>query len=213
MAQNDALEREIRATVLAAVYRQTGRRFVPAAVSGRHVHLCRRDLDTLFGQGYELVPVKALVQPGQFASSDAVSLAGPKGTIEEIRVLGPVREQTQIEISYTDSFALGIEPVVRMSGDLAGSPGALLVTRRGRVEIDRGVLIAARHLHVSPEQAKILDLRNGQTVSLKKAGQREVVFGNFVVRSGPAHELEAHIDRDEANAAMIRDGDYLEIVL
>ncbi|GHU63190.1 phosphate propanoyltransferase [Clostridia bacterium] len=202
----------MKVSVLGAVYKQTGRRFVPAAVSNRHVHLSRRDLDTLFGTDYELVPMKALVQPGQFASSDTVSLAGPKGRIDGIRVLGPVRGNTQVEISLTDSFTVGIEPVIRMSGDLEGSPGARLITKRGSIELKYGVLIAARHLHVSVEQAKMLDLKNGQSVSLKKAGEREITFGNFIVRSGPAHELEAHIDRDEANAAMICDGEYLEII-
>jgi putative phosphotransacetylase len=207
-----ALKKHIKDATLVAVYRQAGRRFVPATVSARHIHLSRTDMDILFGAGYELTKIKNLAQPGQFASSDTVTIEGAKGSIEGMRVLGPVRKDTQVEISVTDAVKLGIEPAIRMSGNVDGSPGAVIVGPVGKVRIASGVIVAARHLHISDAQAEAFAVNNGDVVKLKKYGPREVVFGNFIVRSGPTHELEAHLDTDEANAAAIEDGDLLEIV-
>ena len=198
--------------MLKALSEKTGRRYVPAAASNRHVHLCRKDIDTLFGEGYELTPVKPLSQPGQFACKETLALVGPKGRIEKIRVLGPARKDTQVEISITDSFKLGIKPVIRMSGDVLGTPGGTLVSGRASVELCCGVMVSARHLHLSGQQAKELGLRDGQTVSLRSQGERAVVFENVLVRSGDAHEMEVHLDVDEANAAGLKNGDILEII-
>lgn len=198
--------------ILCSVAKLTGRRFVPAAVSNRHVHLSEQDIETLFGKGHALTPIKPLSQPGQFAAAETVSLLGPKGTIEKIRVLGPARSKTQVEISVTDSFKLGIRPVVRMSGDLAGSPGGTLSTQHGSVELREGVVVSARHLHISPDQAQAMGLADGQEISLKSGGPRSVILEHVVVRSGQEHDLEVHLDMDEANAALIRNGDMLEIV-
>jgi putative phosphotransacetylase len=206
------LRRKIREGVLISLYEVTGKRYVPAAVSNRHIHLSRREADILFGPGYELQVERPLVQPGQFAAKEKVSIVGPKGRISDIRVLGPLRPETQVEISVTDSYVLGIEQALRMSGDVGGSPGVRLTTARGQVDLPEGVIIAARHLHMSDDQAKALGLSNGQAVSLRKPGDRGVTLSQVIVRSGKGHELEVHLDTDEANAAMIANGDILEIV-
>ena len=206
------LGQKIRAEVLEAVKEKTGKRYVPAAASNRHVHLCQKDIDTLFGEGYQLTPVKPLSQPNQFAGKETLTLVGPKGKIEKIRVLGPARKETQVEISITDSFKLGIKPEIRMSGDTAGTPGGTLVSERASVELAQRVMVSARHLHLSGQQAAAFGLRDGQTVSLRSQGQRAVVFENVLVRSGDAHEMEVHLDVDEANAAGLKNGDILEII-
>lgn len=186
--------------------------YVPAAISGRHVHLCQADIDVLFGTGYKLTPHRDLVQPGQYACEEKVALIGAKGRIEGVRVLGPARPHTQLEISQTDSYKVGITPLVRMSGDIDGTPGCTLIGPKGEVKLDHGVIVAARHLHISVSQAAQYGLTNGQVISVKKTGVRETIFGNVVVRSGDEHELELHIDTDEANAAGMTCGELLEII-
>ena len=189
-----------------------GEYYVPAAASARHVHLSQADVAALFGEGYELRQFRPLTQPGQFAAEEKVDIVGPRGTISGVRVLGPARTETQIEISITDAIRLGIKPVVRMSGDIAFTPGAKLVGPKGSVDLPQGVIVAARHLHMSPEEAAAYGLKDGDVVSLRKPGPREVIFGNVVVRSGKGHSLEVHLDTDEANAAMLSNGDLLEII-
>ena len=185
---------------------------MPAAASVRHVHLSQADVAALFGEGYELRPLRPLTQPGQFAAEEKVDIVGPRGAISGVRVLGPARKETQIEISITDAIRLGIKPVVRMSGDIAFTPGAKLAGPKGSVDVPQGVIVAARHLHMSPEEAAAYGLKDGDVVSLRKPGPREVIFGNVVVRSGKGHSLEVHLDTDEANAAMLSNGDLLEII-
>jgi putative phosphotransacetylase len=202
----------VRMEVILAVGKALGKRLVPAAVSNRHVHLSKEDIDKLFGPGHELTPVRPLSQPGQYAAKETVTLTGPKGSIAGLRVLGPARPETQVEISVTDSFKLGIEPAVRMSGKLEGTPGGTLQAEHGSVEIKNGVVVSARHLHLSGAQARALGLADGQVVMLKSHGEREVIFGGVIVRSGEGHALEVHLDMDEANAAMIKNGDLLEVV-
>jgi len=189
-----------------------GEYYVPAAASARHVHLSKADVATLFGEGYELKPMKPLTQPDQFAAEEKVDIVGPRGTIAGVRVLGPARKDTQIEVSLTDAVKLGIKPVVRMSGDIAFSPGAKLVGPKGSIDLPQGVIISARHLHMSKDEAAAYGLKNGDVVSLKKSGPRETIFGNVVVRSGDGHSLEVHLDTDEANAAMLNNGDLLEVI-
>ncbi len=211
MDQNE-LMKIVRNEVILAVGKTVGKRFVPAAVSNRHVHLSRADIDKLFGAGYELTPIKPLSQPGQFAAKETITLHGPKGSIAGIRVLGPARPDTQIEISVTDSFKLGIKPVVCMSGKVEGTPGGRIESQFGSAEISRGVMVSARHLHLSAAQAERLNLKDGQVISLRSTGERAIVLENVIVRSGEGHDLEVHLDMDEANAAIIKNGDLLEIV-
>lgn len=206
------IRKKIEWEVIKILAQQTGRKLVPAASSNRHVHLSRADVEALFGAGYTLTPFRPLSQPGQFACEETVTLEGPKGSISKIRVLGPERKETQAEISVTDSFKLGIKPVVRMSGELDNTPGGKLTGPKGFVELKKGVVVAARHLHLSADQASGFNLQNGDVVRLKAGGYRPVIFENVIVRSGDGHEMEVHLDTDEANAAMIKNGDFLEIV-
>lgn len=189
-----------------------GQYYAPAAASARHVHLSEKDLAALFGEGYALKSFKPLTQPGQFAAEEKVDIVGPRGGIKGVRILGPVRKETQIEISMTDAYKLGIKPVVRMSGNIANTPGATLVGPKGKVDVTQGVIVSARHLHMSKDEASAYGLKNGDVVSVKKGGERETVFGNVPVRCGDGHSLEVHLDTDEANAALLINGELMEIV-
>jgi putative phosphotransacetylase len=209
---NGAIRRLVEIGVLTELAQFGKGYFVPVAVSNRHVHLCAADVDTLFGRGYALKTMRDLNQPGQFACEETVTLTGPKGSIEKLRVLGPARGDTQVEILQSDSFRLGIEPIVRLSGDLAGTPGGVLTGPAGSVGLARGVIVAARHLHMSNKEAGCYGLKNGDIVSVKKGGERSLLFCNVVVRAGEGHSLEAHIDIDEANAAGMLCGELLELI-
>ncbi|MDY2777576.1 MAG: phosphate propanoyltransferase [Collinsella sp.] len=181
-------------------------------VSGRHVHLNQGDLEALFGAGYELTPVKDLSQPGQFAAKETVALVGPKGVIERVRVLGPVRSQTQVEILAGDSFKLGVPAKVRMSGKLEGTPGITLAGPKGTVAIPSGVMVAARHIHMSLAQAAAMGLHDGQIVSIAFDGERGGRLDNVVIRANDSSELDCHIDTEEANALRISNGSVVRII-
>lgn len=206
------IQRVVSLAVSEKTFRETGRIFVPVAASARHIHLSRADVERLFGPGYELQVFKQLSQPGQFAAKEQVTVIGPKGKIEKIRVLGPARKDTQIEIALTDSFALGIRPPVRMSGDVAGSPGCTIEGPKGRIDVPQGVIAAARHLHLSEDQAQLFGLKNGQAVSIRSTGPRAVTLHNVVVRCGKGHDMEVHIDTDEANAIGLTPNEMMEVL-
>ncbi len=208
-------KQDIELAVRAAVLTEFANKklyYIPAAVSNRHVHLSREHIEILFSKNYELNSIKKLSQPGQYACGETLAIRGPKGMIDKVRVLGPARGDTQVEISVTDSYGLGIAPVVRLSGNLEGTPGCVLVGPAGEVTLQKGVIISLRHLHLSVEQGKAYGLKTGDIISLKKSGPRGIVLNEVQVRCGDGHELELHIDTDEANAANIKNGDYLEIV-
>lgn len=188
-----------------------GEQFVPVSSSGRHVHLSQADVDRLFGAGYQLTKLRDLQQPGQFAANERVTLEAGKSSLT-LRVVGPARRETQVELSVTDCVKLGVQPVVRMSGDTLGTPGCALVNGDRRIEIDHGVIVAARHLHMSPEEAQGYSLKDGDVVALEVEGPRAAVLENVVVRSGAAHSLEAHIDTDELNACGLTDGQLCRIL-
>ncbi len=207
-----AVQRGVQLAVSESVFRKTGKIYVPVASSARHIHLCRADVEKLFGPGYQLQEFKKLSQPGQFACKEQVTVVGPKGKIEKVRVLGPERPETQVEIAFTDSFALGIRPPVRMSGKTAGTPGCTLVGPAGSAEISQGVIVAARHLHISAEQAQLFGLKDGQVVRLKSEGERSIIFENVVVRAGKGHDLEVHIDTDEANCIAMSGSPMMEVL-
>lgn len=204
-----ALKQLIRNMILVAFARR-GAYYVPAAVSARHVHLSRKDFETLFGAGVSMTRFKDLSQPGQFASGETLEVAGPKGSFKKVRVLGPERNETQVEISVTDSFTLGIEPEIRMSGNIAGTPGCILRGPAGRVELSRGVIVAARHVHMSEEQAAAYGVKEGETIAVKTPPPRQALIDNIVVRCGKGHDLEIHLDTDEANGNGIFCGTILE---
>jgi putative phosphotransacetylase len=186
---------------------------VPVGLSNKHLHLSAVDLEKLFGEGYELTPVKDLKQPGQFAAEEKVDIVGPKGTLKGVRVLGPVRPETQVEISKTDARLVGINAPVRESGKLDGTPGIKIVGPAGEVELEKGVIVALRHVHLSPDQAKEAGVKDKQIVSIKFDGERGVVFNNVLVRSGEGHEKEIHLDTDEGNAAGLSNNDIGEIII
>ena len=174
---------------------------VNIGLSNKHVHLSQADLEKLFGEGYELTPSKPLVQPGQFAAEEKVDIVGPKKTLAGIRVLGPVRPETQVELALTDARTIGIKAPVRESGKLEGTPGCKLVGPCGEIEIDHGVIAALRHVHLNDDQAKEAGVKDGDWVSIKIEGERGLVFDNVLVRAGVKHEKEVHLDTDEGNAA------------
>ena len=201
----------IRNCVLSELAKK-GVRFVPVGISARHVHLSQADLEVLFGKSYTLTPYKELSQPGQFASKEQVTVVGPKNQLAKVRVLGPVRGATQVELAMTDAMKIGIAAPVRMSGDLAGTPGCKLIGPAGEVTISQGVIVAARHIHMSEEQVQAYGLHDGARVSLRVNSPRPCIWGDVVVRSGKGHDLELHIDTDEANSALVSNGEYVQIV-
>lgn len=185
---------------------------VPVGLSNKHLHLSAKDLEALFGAGYELHPTKDLKQPGQFAADEKVDIVGPKGTLKGIRVLGPVRPETQIELAMTDCRSIGVSAPVRESGKLDGTPGVKLVGPAGEVELEKGVIVALRHVHLSAEQAAEAGVVDKEMVSVRVGGERGLVFDNVLIRSGAGHEREIHLDTDEGNAAGLKNGVEVEIL-
>ncbi len=185
---------------------------VPVGVSNRHVHLSQADLEVLYGKGHQLEAMKDLKQPGQFAAKEVVTLEGPKGKIERVRVLGPIRPQTQIEISISDGFKLGVKAPVRPSGKIEGSPGIKLIGPAGALEMPLGVIVAHRHIHMHTTDAKRMGIQDGMTVSIRSQGPRAVTFENVTCRVSEKYKLELHLDMDEANAGGIKNGDLFEIL-
>jgi putative phosphotransacetylase len=178
---------------------------IPVAVSGRHVHVSRGVLDRLFGDGFQLTKLRDLGQPGEFASEQTVTAVGPSmRPLERVRVLGPVRNYTQLEISGTDAVRLGIDPPVRRSGDLVGSEPITLVGPKGSVQINEGAIMATRHLHMTERDAREHGVSDGDRVRIRFPGERALVLENVLVRVGKTAALELHLDTDDANAAGVR---------
>jgi len=176
-------------------------------VSNRHIHLSAGDLEHLFGKGHAINCMKDLSQPGQCAAAETVIIAGPKGCIENVRVLGPVRMQTQIEVSQTDTYRLGIKAPVRESGNLESSGQVTVIGPNGSLHLSEGLIVAQRHIHMTPDDAKTYGVTNSQSVQVKVEGARGIIFDNVVVRVSNSFALEYHIDIDEANCAGIKQGD------
>ena len=207
-------EQELRGVIqrmVLAEMARLGRAYAPVMSSNRHCHLSQADTERLFGPGYRLTKLRDLVQPGQYACHEKVVLETPKGAVT-LRVVGPVRRETQVELSLTDCAGLGLKAPVRMSGMLENSPGCTLRNGDRHIEIPRGVIVAARHLHLSPEEGIAFGLKDGDTVSLQVEGERALTLNNVIVRCGRGHVLEAHIDRDEANACGLTDGTLWRIL-
>ena len=173
-------------------------------VSARHIHLSKEHVEVLFGEGHELTPKKDLSQPGQYACEEKVTVVGPRGELK-MSVLGPARNASQIEVSLTDARTLGVEALVRESGDIAGSKGVKLVGPCGEVELEEGVIAAKRHIHMTEKDAEEMGVTNGEVVSVKvETPDRSIVFGDTVVRVSDKFALAMHIDTDEANAAGVK---------
>ena len=181
-------------------------------VSARHCHLCQKDLDKLFGRGYKMMVWKKISQPGQFAAQEEIQILGLKGMLK-VRIVGPVRQESQVELAMTDCYRLGLEAVLRVSGDIKGTPGAILVGPKGKIELREGVIVAQRHLHVSGKEAKDLGVKNGDLVSVKISGVRGLTFDKVIVRSGEGHKKSFQIDTDEGNACGWRAGTVGELII
>lgn len=190
-----------------------GKMMLPAALSNRHIHLTEEDIEILFGKGYDLVKLRDLSQPGQYACEEKVDLVGPKGTINGVRVLGPPRIRTQVEISLADGFVLGIIPPVKDSGDVTGSPGIKIVGPKGELEIREGLIAAARHIHINPGDAETFGVVDRQRVKVRTFGFRALIFENVLIRVGDTSVLEMHVDMDEGNAAGLKNGDLVEMIV
>ena len=184
--------------------------FVELEASGRHVHVTKEQAQRLFGHG--LTPKRPLSQPGQFLANERVTVIGPKGQFENVAVLGPERKEAQVEISLTDGRTLGIAPPVRLSGDVQGSPGAALKGPRGRVELSQGVIAAQRHIHMTPQDATRMGVKDKQTVRLQVFTQRPLIFDEVQVRVSPDFATFVHLDYDEANACGFQNGDLGRIL-
>lgn len=187
-----------------------GNIFVPLEASGRHVHITEEQALKLFG--HRLTPKRPLSQPGQFLAMERVCVVGPKGEFSNVAVLGPERPEAQVEISLTDGKTLGITPPVKLSGDVTGSPGAILKGDKGTVTLDRGVIAARRHIHLTPEKAKQFGVKDKQVVKLQVYTERPLVFGDTVVRVSSQFANFVHLDYDEANACGLQAGDLGRIL-
>ncbi|TWH49132.1 phosphate propanoyltransferase [Sporomusa sp. KB1] len=185
---------------------------IPVGVSARHVHVTREHLAILFGEGYQLTVKKPLSQPGQFASEEQVDLITEKGSFKKVRILGPERPQTQVEISLTDALKLGIKPPVRDSGNLKGSPGLTIVGPKGQVTIEEGVIAACRHIHMTKADAAELGLKDKDIVKIAFGGERSLIFDQVLIRVSDNYKLDCHLDTDEANAAKIGNSDTVELL-
>ena len=175
-------------------------------ISAHHIHLTQEHVEALFGKGHQLTKHADLSQPGQYACKEQLTIVGPKGRIERVRILGPARKYTQVEIAMTEQFKLGIHPPIRESGDVANTPGCTLESPTGSVPIDQGVICALRHVHMTPEDALRYGVRDKSFVRVRIAGDRELIFGDVLVRVDPSFKLAMHIDTDEGNAANVKTG-------
>lgn len=184
---------------------------VNVGISNRHIHLSEAHIEALFGAGYTLTKTKDLSQPGQFASEETVTLIGPKGSIAGVRVLGPARKASQVELTGTDTFKIGVRPPVRDSGKLDGTPGIDVEGPKGRVHLDQGVIIAARHIHMTPQDAQEHSLKDGDHVCVTIPGPRGGILEQVLVRVSPDYALDLHLDTDEGNAFGLSNGQTLEV--
>lgn len=185
---------------------------VPVGVSARHIHLTQEDVEKLFGPGYQLTKKKELMG-GQFAANEQCTIVGLKlRAIENVRILGPVRSKSQVEISATDARTLGVNAPLRQSGDTKGSAPVALVGPKGVIYLNEGCIVAARHIHMTPEQANAVSLKDGDYVSVRMGNERGAVLDNVKIRVDKSFSLEMHIDTDEANACQVKQGDFATII-
>ena len=185
---------------------------IPVGVSNHHIHLSQQDLNDLFGNGYELTKIKDLSQPGQYACKETVTICGPRGAIEKIRILGPVRPKTQVEILTGDCFKLGVKTIPKLSGDLDGTPGITIIGPNGSVQIKEGLLIAQRHIHMHPDDAVKFGVHDGEIIKIEIPGIRGGVLDHVLVRATNESKLECHIDTEEANAMGLDASSYIKII-
>jgi len=187
-------------------------KLVPIGISARHIHLSQAHIDILFGEGYELTVMKDLTQPGQYAANETVGVFGPKGGFEKVRILGPARKESQLEVAMTDTLKLGIQAPVRESGNIEGTPGVRVVGPKGEVEMDKGVIVAARHIHFHTSDAAKWGIADKQVLKVKLNGLRPLTFDDVIARVSDSFALDMHIDTDEGNAAGVKTGQMAEII-
>lgn len=180
--------------------------------SGRHVHLSKEAVELLFGKGYELTKKRELSQPGQYLCEERVTIIGPKGTMHNVSVLGPERQETQVELSKTDAVAIGVNAPVKMSGDIENSGSVIIATAKSVLKLDKGVIAAKRHIHITPEDAKRYNVVNNEEVNIKVDGERGIIFTNVAVRVSEKFNTVVHLDYDEANACGFTKGMRASIV-
>lgn len=185
---------------------------IPVGISNRHIHLSEADFNTLFGERYQLTRIKDLSQPGQYACKETLTIAGPKGAIEKVRILGPMRSASQIEILKTDCFKLGVKAPVRLSGDLNKTPGVTLIGPNGSVILHEGVMVAQRHIHMTPGDAVRFDVKDGDNVTIRINGLRGGTLDNVIIRATTTSALECHVDTEEANAMNLSANSRIMIV-
>lgn len=185
---------------------------IPVEISARHIHLSKKDLEALFGKGRDLTPLRNLSQPGEFAAEETLTLKSGDKEITNVRVVSPLRAQTQVELSLTDTYILGLRVGIRLSGDLNNTPGIVLAGPKGQIQLKEGVIVAMRHLHVSPKEAAELHIKNNDIVSMKISGERALTFHNVKVRVGNEYKTSLHLDTDEGNAAGINKKTFGELV-
>ncbi|HNR68859.1 MAG TPA: phosphate propanoyltransferase [bacterium] len=202
---NDELTRKVETIVrqvIDSLYPATNDSAIPLGISARHLHICQEDLEILFGKGAQLTKMRDLKQPGEFAANETVTVVGPnRRMFEKVRILGPTRPQTQVEMAYSDGRFLGIELPHRISGNIKGSAPITLIGPEGVLRLTEGAIRAMRHLHCSPQDAARLGIRDGEEVSVRTEGESSVTFNHVVVRIKDKLKLEMHVDTDEANAA------------
>lgn len=186
---------------------------IPVAISNHHIHLSQADLETLFGEGYELHPWKELSEKGFFAAKEKVIVAGPKGALGGIRVLGPIRKQTQVELLLSDSRKLGIVPPIRLSGTGASSQPLTIIGPQGTIVNDTGVMAAWRHLHIGTQMAHDLGINDGDEVQVQTSGDRALILSRVIIRAGNIVNTVLHVDVDEANAAGLKNGDKVKLLI
>lgn len=206
------MESELAAVITAKVLEKLrSEQSIPVEASARHVHLSSQHIEELFGPGYEPAKSKELSQPGQYQCKERVRLIGPKGVINAVAVLGPPRAKTQVELTITDSIVLGVKAPVRDSGDLAGSGTLYIASERSVIEAKESVIVAKRHIHMTPKDAEYFKVTDGQTISAAVYGQRPLVFDDVLVRVNNNYRLRLHIDFDEANASGCTEGTVCRI--
>lgn len=214
MIYHDITEEQLAAIVTQAVMQelQKGSRRVPVGISVRHIHLTRSNIDWLFGRNYQLTPKKALSQPGQYACEECLDVIGPKGVLTKVRILGPERSSTQVELSQTDCRTIGISAPVRDSGDLDGTPGITLKGPLGQIDIPKGVIIADRHIHMSLPDAQRFGVKDGDHVSVRIDGVKPGIMEHVLIRASDKCRLDMHIDTDDGNAFMLKQGQYVTVL-
>ncbi|NMA14549.1 MAG: phosphate propanoyltransferase [Clostridia bacterium] len=188
-------------------FKKENKWLVPVGVSNHHVHLSAEHIEALFGKGYQLTPFKDLSQPGQYAAKEKVNVVGAKGVIQNVRILGPARKETQVELSQTEARQIGIDAPLRDSGDLDGTPGCILVGPKGPLIIEKGCIVAKIHVHFHPSDAEKLGIQDKDKISILMKGAKVVCYHDVLARVGKDMKLDFHLDTDEANAAMVKTGD------